>query len=672
MTTKMSWSQFEKLPYDTFLWEGLDGTRVLTHMITTPDRRGWNDYSVDLTAEYVAGCWNNYKQKDKNDTVLLSYGWGDGGGGPTPDMMENSRRFDYIASLPRHRQGSADSFFNDLAKRSNDFPVWNNELYLQFHRGCYTSQAFIKRANRESEILLHNTELFAAMAFLYGFSYPQQAVNRAWELILLNQFHDILPGSSIAEVYEDSDREYTEIRKIGFETLDGALERLLKQSSVKGQSYALYLFNPLGWKRDDMAVIPMTKAMEGCSLFDEKGREIPMQILENRRDILLYVNDLPSMGFKKFEIVKQRSTAFGSSIKVSNHLLENRFFKVILNKNGLIDSIYDKRFEREVLAAEGNQLQIFEDRPLRNNAWDIDIFFQDKMVVLREFKEIKVVEKGPLRGGIQIKRKFLQSEIVQTIYIYEHLERIDFDTRIDWRQHETLLKAAFPLNIHSNKALYEIPYGVIERSTHNNTVWDRAQFEVPAQKWADLSEGNYGVALLNDCKYGYDIKGNIMRLTLIKSAIEPDPNADIGRHRFVYSLAPHGGNGHSEIFRLAYELNYPALSKYAKIKNVESEEKFSFVETDADNIIIETVKKEEDGEGIVVRLYETANSRRYAELHFANDIQEAYESNLLEEERQKMKVVNGNRLSFFIKPYEIKTFVIYFNKNSTIASTETK
>ena len=663
MTTKMSWSQFEKIPYDTFQWQGLDGTRVLTHMITTPDRRGWNDYSVDLTPEHIVGCWNNYKQKDKNDTVLLSYGWGDGGGGPTPDMMENSRRFDYLPSLPRHKQGTAEKFFSDLQTRAAEFPVWDNELYLQFHRGCYTSQAAIKKANRESEILYHNAELFCALAFLQGASYPQQALNRGWELILLNQFHDILPGSSIAEVYQDSAKEYEEVRTIADDALKGAFAALTngaQEDDLNGET--LTLFNALSWKRSDLALIPLGNDKD-ISVLDEQGNELPLQFLTGAKSALLYAGDVPSAGYRKYSIKKGSTGHFKSSLKVTVNSLENRFFKISLNKHAMLSSVYDKRYEREVLAAEGNQLQIFEDRPLRNNAWDIDIFFQDKMLVLRDFEEIKIVENGPLRGGLRIKRKFLDSEIVQTIYIYEHLERIDFDTRINWRQHETLLKAAFPLNIHSSKAAYEIPYGVIERTTHKNTVWDWAQFEVPAQKWADLSEGGYGVSLLNDSKYGYDIKENVMRLTLIKSAIDPDPNADIGEHHFVYSLMPHaGGSVHSEIFRRAYELNNPLIAQITKSGQEAAENRqFSFVKCSAENVIIETVKKEEDGVGIVIRLYETVNSRGPVELEFAYKLQKVYESNLLEEERREVKSFEGTQLSFHIKPYEIKTYVLYFN-----------
>ncbi len=662
MTTKMSWSQFEKLPYDTFQWEGLDGTRVLTHMITTPDRRGWNDYSVDLVPEYVVGCWKNYKQKDKNDSVLLSYGWGDGGGGPTPDMMENSRRFDYLPALPRHRQGTAEEFFRDLEEKAADFPVWNNELYLQFHRGCYTSQAFIKKANRESEILYHNAELFSALAFLQGAAYPQEALTRGWELILLNQFHDILPGSSIAEVYEDSAKEYEEINAIAEKSLNDAFEQIIAQPQNDKSGKSLTLFNGLSWQRNDIVQIPLPEDNADFSVVDDEDNELPLQRREDQKSALLFVGDMPSMGYRKYTLKNKNGKSFTSSVKISQKVLENRFFKICIDERGMLTSIYDKGNKREVLAGEGNQLQIFEDRPLRNNAWDIDIFFQDKMHILQEVEEIRIVENGPLRGGLRIKRKFLDSEIVQTIYIYEHLARIDFDTQIDWRQHETLLKVAFPVNIHASKASYEIPYGVIERTTHKNTVWDWAQFEVPAQKWADLSEGDYGVSLLNDCKYGYDIKENIMRLTLIKSAVDPDPNADIGQHRFVYSLMPHAGGGnHDEIFRRAYELNYPLIARYSDMAENDAEERlFSFVETDADNVIIETVKKEEDGEGIVVRLYEIANRRSEAVLNFAYEVREAYETNLLEEERQKLTAFEDKSITFFIKPYEIKTFVVYF------------
>ncbi|NOY59049.1 MAG: alpha-mannosidase, partial [Calditrichaeota bacterium] len=343
--------------------------------------------------------------------------------------------------------------------------------------------------------------------------------------------------------------------------------------------------------------------------------------------------------------------------------LENQFFKIELDENGRIISIYDKQHDREIIekGQAANVLQIFEDRPLRNNAWDIDIFYQDKCLDLDEAEEIKVVEEGPVRGGLFIKRKFGDSTIHQTISIYNNVPRIDFETKVDWQQHQTLLKVAFPVNIHANHATYEIPYGNIERPTHWNTDWDKGKFEVPAQKWADLSEGDYGVSLLNDCKYGYDIKDNVIRLTLIKSAIDPDPNADIGHHEFCYSLFPHKGNWQEgRVVQAAYELNYPLLRKNIFIsENAGLPDKFSFAGINRENIIIETVKKAEDDDRIIIRVYEAYNQRGEAEMEFAWPIKSAAECNLLEKDEQPLDF-SGNKIHFNFKPYEIKTFSVIF------------
>ena len=666
MTTKISWSQFVKIPYHTFYWEGLDGTRILTHFISSPDPRGWDDYSVDLTPQSIQGCWDNYKQKRKNNEILLSFGWGDGGGGPLRDMLENSKRMGYLNDvLPNHKLGRVEDFFSDLENRVTDLPVWNDELYLQLHRGCYTSQAWIKRKNRLCEILYHDAELFCAINYLRSGCYPQNELNQGWELILLNQFHDILPGSSIPEVYEDSRKEYEQIESIGHKSLTDALQSICSINNSDAVHNKIAVFNSLSWTRSDAVIIPSLDDDEYWVVLDDKGRELPSQMLNNSTEIMVYLKDVPSMGYRFFEIRKSSSApGNASNLIITNQKLENQFFIIRLDSEGLITSIYDKRFDREIVEQDkrANVLQIFEDRPIRNNAWDIDIFYQDKCLELSALEQIEVIEKGPVRGGITLKRKYLESEIRQNIYIYDSIPRIDFYTEVDWRQHETLLKVAFPVHIHSNKATYEIPYGNIERPTHWNTEWDMARFEVPAQKWADLSEADYGVSLLNDCKYGYDIKENVIRLTLIKSAIEPDPNADSGQHVFTYSLFPHQGDWRSgNTVREAYRLNVPLLSSPGSNETDLNHDYFSFVKVNSNNIIIESVKKAEDGAGIVVRLYEFHNQRGKAELEFAYPLKKAYECNLLEKEKKVLRFSN-NKIVFFIEPYEIKTFILDFNK----------
>ena len=658
MTTKLSWCQFTKYPYDTFWWQGVDGTKILVHMITTPDPRGWSDYSVDLTPEKLKGCWDNYQQQQENREVLLSFGWGDGGGGPTPEMQENAKRFDYMKSLPRFRQDQAEIFFDVLENRIKKLPIWNDELYLQLHRGCYTSQAQIKKYNRQAEILYHNVELFSAINFLKTGTYPQDELNEGWEKILLNQFHDILPGSSIPEVYQDCEKDYEQINKIGSFHLENSLNQICNSTKGADKKKRIAIFNSLSWQRNDIIRISVNNLSDHFSLIDKNGNVIPFQFIKDNKEIIFNPDEAQSMGYNSYSVVKTSSIpSFETSLRISNNSLENQFYLIKLNENGIITSIYDKRFNREIIehGKAGNVFQVFEDQPLTNNAWDIDIFYQDKCIELVELEEIEIVETGPVRGGLVLKRKFLQSEIKQYLYIYDQIPRIDFYTEINWQQHQTLLKVAFPVNIHSNKATYEIPYGSIERPTHWNTAWDWGRFEVPAQKWADLSESDYGVSLLNDCKYGYDIKENVMRLTLIKSAIDPDPNADIGLHSFCYSLYPHGGNWQQgRTVQAAYELNYPLIAKFTN-----SHSEFSFVKANRENVIIETVKKAEDSNGIVVRIYEAFNQRGEVKLEFVYQLKNVIECNLLEEPETSIKF-NGNKFRFEIKPYEIKTFIVEF------------
>ena len=665
MTTKLSWAQFVKVPYDSFYWEGLDGTKILSHIITTPDPRGWHDYSIDLNPVVLKSCWDNYRQQQDNPEVLLSFGWGDGGGGPTREMQENALRFNHLKTLPHHEQGRAETFFKNLEKNCKRLPVWNDELYLQLHRGCYTSQAGIKKNNRFSEILYQNVELFASLSFLQSGHYPQKEIEQGWELILLNQFHDILPGSSIPEVYEDSEKEFEQVRAIGHKHLKASFDQLCSQLSSSPEGKNLVLFNPLSWQRSDVLCLDLEQNMDNMEIIDNTGQKLPWQKTSNKKQVLIHSTNTPSMGYQTLEIRESTSSeTYPSSLRITKTRLENRFYDIQLNKNGLFTSVFDKTANREVIE-EGklaNVFQFFEDRPLKNNAWDIDSFYQDKCLELIEVEDIKIVETGPIRAGLFIKRKFLDSTICQTIYIYDHIPRIDFKTKVDWNQHQTLLKVAFPVNVHANKASYEIPFGNIERPTHWNTAWDYGRFEVPAQKWADLSEGDYGVSLLNDCKYGYDIKDNIIRLTLIKSGIDPDPNADIGTHSFCYSLYPHQGTWREgNTTRMAYELNYPLLSRV--IDNGELRHSaatdFSFAQVNRENVIIETVKKAEDSNKLVLRVYETCNQRGDVEIQFGYPVREIRESNLIEEILEPVDV-KEDILKFYIKPYEIKTFLIDF------------
>ncbi len=662
LTSKISWNQYNRFPYDTFNWRGIDGTELLTTFVTTPASNGRFTYNGMLEPKDVKGMWDQYRQKEVNSELLQLYGWGDGGGGPTQEMLEAGERMQSMPGLPRVEFGKAEPYFERLGRRLENkrLPVWDGELYLEYHRGTYTSQAYNKDANRRSEFLFHDAEWLNTLAgiLLPGHVYPCDRLRHGWELILLNQFHDVLTGSSVHEVYEDSTRDYAAIRQIGEETAHEAQYSLLNNIAVEQDS--LVVFNSLGFTRPGLVELPWSEVLDGKTIPDENGQPLPVQV--NGQHILLQAPEVPGLGYRAYPLVNASENARNDLI-VTPTLLENRFYRIELNQHGQITSLFDKQAGREVLAAgqRGNVLQVFEDKPLDCDAWDIDIYYLDKMHVVTDLVEAAVEESGPVRGSLKLRWRFLDSQITQRLALYRDSRRIDFITEADWNEHQALLKVAFPVDIRANHAVYDIQFGSIERPNNWNTSWDAARFEVFAHKWADLSEGDYGVSLMNDCKYGYDIKDNVLRLTLIKSGIYPDPNADQGHHRFTYSLLPHLGDWRAgQVVQDSYNLNEPVFGAVRIAAPGPLPPQFRLAEVDADHVMIETIKQAEEGNAWVVRLYETQQQRkRSTHLKFALPIQKAVECNLIEEP-EGPALVQGSTLEFAIGPYEIKTFLVWF------------
>jgi alpha-mannosidase len=661
LTSKISWSQFNRFPYDTFSWRGLDGSEILSHFITTPEENSpFYTYNGPFEPADVKGIWENYRQKDVNDELLLLYGWGDGGGGPTMEMLETASGLKNMPGLPEVRLGTAEDYFQRLEDRLrlHPLPVWDGELYLEYHRGTYTSQAAIKKANRSSEILYHDAEWISTLGHVLEVlpEGAEDSLREGWELILLNQFHDILPGSSIRQVYEDARQQYRQIKEIGLSVLYSARDALVK--NIPAPEKSLVAFNSLPWERGGLAELPLE--------FVQDSGAGSMQVIEteNGPSALIEVPPVPSLGYAVHPLSESCPSSPSDGITVREDCLENQYYRIDLNSIGQITSIYDKRCEREVLAkgGRGNVLQVFEDKPLAFDAWDIDIYYQEKMLEVQELIERQVEETGPLRGVLRLKWQFGDSTLTQRVTLYRGLPRIDFRTHIHWREQQALLKAAFPVDVRSTRATYEIQFGNVERPTHWNTSWDYARFESVGHKWVDLSEGDYGVSLLNDCKYGHDIKDNIIRLTLLKSAIAPDKTADKGEHVFTYSLLPHsGGWREGDTTRQAYELNYPLhLVPVGKNQEGNCPARFSLAELHKDHLILETVKKAEDGSGWIFRVYEFEQRRgKNAVLRFGREISHAVECNLVEEGEQPV-LYSGNEIQFSILPYEIKTFRVCF------------
>lgn len=674
MTTKISWSEYNKMPYDTFMWKGIDGTEILTHFITTSDYNGvtWQNpnattYNGEITPSQVMGSWKRYQQKYLNDEVLIAFGYGDGGGGPTKEMLENAKRLEKgIPGSPIVKIGKAADYFDRLADKvagNPKLPKWVGELYLEYHRGTYTSMARNKKFNRKCEFLYQDAEFLSVLNWIATAKkrYPQEELNKGWELILLNQFHDILPGSSIKEVYDDSKEEYLKIIDFGMGAVNNAISCIA--GDIKLESQAIVLFNQLGFIRNDIVELSVPDSIENIVISDADGKVVPVQNTADGK-LMFNATQIPAKGFKTYDYkiisdsVKNDSISNGSSINAGSGHMNNKFFEISFDESYNIISIFDKLNKREVIMSgkKANVLQAFEDKPAEYDAWDINIYYSEKMWEVNNVKSVEVVENGPVRAVLQIERRFLDSIIVQKICIYEDIPRIDFVNHIDWKEKQILLKAAFPVDVHAEKAAYDIQYGNVERPTHWNTSWDYARFEVCAHKWADLSEDDFGVSLLNDCKYGHDIKDGMMRLTLLKSAVHPNADADREVHEFTYSLYPHrGGWRNAGTIQMGYALNCPV---YVKLENAHDgllAKEISFIKSDCENVIIEVVKKAEDSDDIIVRLYECYNRRSNVNVTCFKALEDVVECDLMENKKGAL-MVEGNKFKFTIDPYEIKTF----------------
>lgn len=663
ITSKISWNDTNRLPNDTFWWQGLDGTRVLTYFLTAQNDDVWPAYTYngEMRPGVLARSWKNYRQKDANRETLVAYGWGDGGGGPTRAMVEAAGAMSQPLSreLPTASTGRVADFMTRLeaqVQANPALPRWVGELYLEYHRGTYTSQSRDKRNNRLAERDLHNAEWLASAAqTLTGQTYPQARLNKAWEIVLTHQFHDILPGSSIGPVYADAEQNYATVRETTNQVSHAAYTELVSQ--IDAPAHSLVVFNGLSWERREVVELDGEVAAK---------LNLPSQPLENNR-VLAEVNAVPAFGYQTYTPQNALAQNLAASMQATNGSLESDFYRLELNERGQLTRLWDKTAGREVLAAgaRANVFQLFEDKPIQYDAWDIDFYYEQKSWELDQLVSCRVIEQGPLRAGLQLEWQYNgRTRVSQKLYIYAHSRRIDFVTKVDWQERQTLLKVAFPVEIHNGVATADIQFGNIERPTHRNTSWDQARFETCAHKWFDLSEGAYGVAILNDCKYGYDVHDNVMRQTLLKGAIYPDPQADLGQHIFTYSLFPHaGGWFEGDVHRAAYELNQPLLTvvKTAKDANESLAASWGLVQIEPSDssVIIETVKRAEDSDDLIVRLYECANRRGPVKIRLPFAVAQVAEVNLLEEEIAISEVtLASDKMSFQVNflPYQIKSF----------------
>ena len=683
MTTKISWNQYNRMPHDTFKWKGIDGSEVLTHFITTPEpwreRDSWfYTYNGNLLPRTVKGVWDAYRDKQMNKDLLISFGYGDGGGGVNRDMLECRRRLDKIPGLPRVKMSTAGEYFRKLhdtvANTDQYVHTWDGELYLEYHRGTYTSQAYNKRMNRKMELLYRRAEWLTVMEALQAGKLEaakQEELTKGWKHILTDQFHDIIPGSSIHEVYEDARKDYAYIEGIAREVEKEAFTHLIEQ---KENTYTV--FNSSGWTMSQIVAIP--QKLEG-SFWDEDGNEL---ISQKGQDVTyVEVKDVPSMGAKtislkegrkdllktdmpfRMEGIAKKETKLAAETGLKDRELETPYYQISLNQYGQITRLYDKTYAREVIpeGQRANVLQVFEDKPLDFDAWDIDIFYQEKMREITNLTAFEVTEMGPLCMKVHMEWDFapyegetgrLASHIRQDMMLYRSDRRIDFCTEVDFHEQHQLLKAAFPVDIRSTYGTYDVQYGNVRRPNHWNTSWEQAKFETVAHRWADLSERSYGVSILNDCKYGHDIKDNVLRISLLRAATHPDHLQDQGTHTFTYALLPHNGDFvEGMTVQEAFALNDPMQVTAGK----SSLSYDSFLSFDNDQVELDAVKKSEDGKYIVVRFHEFTGSKQEAVLTTGFPYKAWAECDLRE---RAITEFGHSGIRMKLHAYEIKTILI--------------
>ena len=623
LTQKISWNDVNRFPHHTFWWEGIDGTRILTHFPPA------DTYGGEMSAADLAKGERQFAQHAESQHYLYPYGYGDGGGGPNRAMVEAARRFADLDGLPRVELDTVASFWEKLRAESPDVPVWVGELYLEFHRGTYTTNGPIKRGNRRNEQALRAAELWSVGACAGAgdwSAYPAARLDELWKLLLLNQFHDIIPGSSIHWVNEESLRDHAHIEAETAALVDTAQRAIAARVDTGGRARPLVAFNAASRDR--------------------------RELVELEPGVFARV-DVPACGYTLVDLDALDQTG---DVRVADGVLENEVLRVAWDADGLLTSVFDKGHEREVLARgrRGNLFQLHDDNPQDYDAWNVDIEYLDSWVDLTDAPTIVVVESGPLRGAVRFERTFGSSRIVQTMRLASGSRRLEFVTEVDWHERHKFLKVAFPVDVHASRATYEIQFGHLERPTHANTSWDVARFEVCAHRWADLSEPGYGVAVLNDCKYGHDVRGNVMRLSLLRSPAWPDPESDQGRHEFSYALYPHAGDLRAAgVVAEAEAFNLPLVVMPVTSAGSQPAPQ-SVVRADRPNVTIEAVKQADAGDAVIVRLSEAWGARGRVRLSALRPVLSAERVDLLERSRDPLPC-DGGTVTLDLRPFELVT-----------------
>ena len=676
ITQKILWNDTTVFPHFIFWWQGVDGTKLLSYFPPI-------GYTSRVQISNVVKNITKYEASTGYKKSLILYGIGNHGGGPNREILDRVRSYKKLYIAPEFIHSKSFDFLGNITKDLKDnIPVWNDELYLEYHRGTYTTQAKTKKNNRKSEVSIGVAEKLASIAKIIGNPYPQQELENSWKLILTNQFHDILPGSSITPVFCDAMELYKKAQKKIETVKNNSIKHIVSHINTSrfGKAIPIVVVNPLSWKRSDLVRVKLPgKTGNDFNVLDNEGREIPVEInITNDGNFVetsFIAKEIPPLGYKVYSLIEQKSKMENSGLNVEGYTIENKYHKLSINpETGNIKSIYDKKLKKEFVETgkEANVLQIYEDRPERWDAWNIG--YTGRKWELNKADSVRYINISPVRVVLRIKKSFLgfsksrysptedfpSSFFTQDIIVYNNLDRIDIKTQADWWENHMFLKAAFPVNIKNDYAYYEIPFAAIKRTTKSNTLWEKARFEVPALKWADLSDKKCGISILNDCKYGYDIHSNTIKLSLLKSPTWPDPMADKGKHTFIYSVYTHEGMWNdSETVKRGSELNSPLIAVVTDKHKGSLPEELSFFKIKSSGVILDSLKKEESGEGIILRLYESKGEKENVTLSFFRPVKKIYETDLMEnilEERSR----NCKSITLNFKKFEVKTLKLLF------------
>jgi alpha-mannosidase len=676
ITQKIRWNDTTVFPYFIFWWQGADDSRLLTYFPPM-------SYDSDVQLAEVARAAGTYEAVTGYKKYLILWGLGDHGGGPNREILDRIRGYQGQAIVPELVHAPAGEFLKQIQGDMGDrIPVWGDELYLEYHQGTFTTQGLVKRNNRRAESLLGTTEKLLALNSFYGFGYPREEMEKTWKQVLTHQFHDILPGSSITPVYRDAAAVMGDVVGRLERVIDGELQALAARVDRRGQAGTpVLVYNPLSWPRADLVTVNVTEYSEtGARVVDAAGRELPA---ENRLEkngsltVTFVAENVPPIGWKLYWIQSGKPAPPSGEVAVAGLQLETPRHRLVLNsQTGNIQSLFDKNMDREFVPAgqEANRLEIYEDRPENWDAWNIG--YTGRQWSLDKADSVEAVNVSPVRATLRVKKSFLglskerysptedypSSFFIQEITLYNKLDRIDVRMWADWWEDHCFLKAAFPVAVSADKATYEIPFAAIQRSTKRETLAEKAKFEVPALRWADLSDPQGGISLLNDCKYGHDIHDGVMRLSLLRSPTWPDPMADRGMHEFTYSLYTHrGGWNDGDTVRRGAELNNPLLAVVTDPERGTVAAESSMFGVEGDGVILETVKPAENGNGLILRLYESKGRLSAATLTLVRKPAGVFSTDLMESPGEAVAFA-GTKVSLQFAKFEIKTLLVTFEK----------